>query len=102
MNLSMVFFNNKKINQKLKKNITTLLSPITTKITLNDLFMALRQMKKYILTNKNSDYLFDQYNDYLECIFEPIKPDCRSVITDDDLALEVIQNENWQHSSKQF
>ena len=94
MNLSMVFFNNKKINQKLKKNITTLLSPITTKITLNDLFMALRQMKKYILTNKNSDYLFDQYNDYLECIFEPIKPDCRSVITDDDLALEVIQNEN--------
>ena len=102
MNLSMVFFNNKKINQKLKKNITTLLSPITTKITLNDLFMALRQMKKYILTNKNSDYLFDQYNDYLECIFEPIKPDCRSVITDDDLALEVIQNENWQHSLKQF
>ena len=98
----MVFFNNKKINQKLKKNITTLLSPITTKITLNDLFMALRQMKKYILTNKNSDYLFDQYNDYLECIFEPIKPDCRSVITDDDLALEVIQNENWQHSLKQF
>ena len=65
--------------------------------------MALRQMKKCdVLTNKNSNYFFYQYNDYLECKFEPIKPDCHSVITDDDLALEVIQNENWQHSLKQF
>ena len=45
-------------------------------------------------------YLFYWFNDYLECIFEPIKPVRHSVITDDDLALEVIQNENWQYFIK--
>ena len=54
--------------------------------------------KKYdVLTNKNSKYLFYLFNDYLECIFEPIKPVRHNIITDDDLALEVIQNENWQY-----
>ena len=42
-------------------------------------------------------YLFYLFNDYLERIFEPIKLVCHSVITDDDLALELIQNENWQY-----
>ena len=42
-------------------------------------------------------YLFYWFNDYLERIFQPIKSVCHSVITDDDLALEVIQNENWQY-----
>ena len=54
--------------------------------------------KKYdVLTNKNSKYLFYLFNDYLERIFEPIKPVRHNIITDDDLALEVIQNENWQY-----
>ena len=54
--------------------------------------------QKYdVLTNKNSKYLFYRFNDYLEHIFEPIKPVRHSVISDDDLALEVIQNENWQY-----
>ena len=42
-------------------------------------------------------YLFYRFNDYLERIFEPIKLVCQSVIIDDDLALELIQNENWQY-----
>ena len=42
-------------------------------------------------------YLFYQFNDYLQRIFEPIKPVCHSVITDNDLALQAIQNENWQY-----
>ena len=42
-------------------------------------------------------YLFYLFDDYLERIFEPIKLVCHSVITDDDLALELIQNENWQY-----
>ena len=42
-------------------------------------------------------YLFYRFNDYLERIFEPIKPARHSVITEDDLVLEVIQNENWQY-----
>ena len=53
--------------------------------------------KKYdVLTNKNSKYLFNLFNGYLEQIFEPIKPVCHGVINDDDLALEVIQNKNLQ------
>ena len=54
--------------------------------------------KKYdVLTNKNSKYLFYRFNDYLERIFEPIKPVHHNIITNGDLALEVIQNENWQY-----
>ena len=59
----------------------------------------LEDQKYNALTNKNSKYLFYWFNDYLEHIFEPIKPVRHSVIiTDDDLALEVIQNENWHYS----
>ena len=60
--------------------------------------MALKgneDQKYHVLTNKNLKYLFYRFNDYLEHIFEPIKLVCHSVITDDDLALELIQNENW-------
>ena len=46
--------------------------------------------------------LFYQVNDYLECLSEPIKPVHHSVVTDDDLALEVIQNENWQYFIETF
>ena len=47
-------------------------------------------------------YLFYQFNDYLECLFEPIKPVHHSVLTDDDLALEVIQNEKLQYFIETF
>ena len=30
-------------------------------------------------------------------MLEPIKPVRHSIITDDDIALEVIQNQNWQY-----
>ena len=62
--------------------------------------MALREMKikKYnVLTNESSICLFYQFNNYLEHIFETITPVRHSVITDNDLALEVIQNENRQY-----
>ena len=60
-------------------------------------FKGNEDQKYNILTNKNSKYLFYWFNDYLEHILEPIKPVHHSVITDDDLALDVIQNENWQY-----
>ena len=53
--------------------------------------------QKYVLTNKNSKYLFYWFDDYLERLLQPIKPVRHSIITDNDLALEVIQNENWQY-----
>ena len=60
-------------------------------------FKGNEDQKDDVVTNKNSNYLFYQFNDYLERTSEPIKPVCHSVITDDDLALEVIQNENCQY-----
>ena len=49
------------------------------------------------LTKKNSKYLFYRFNDYLQGVLEPIKPVRHGIITDDDIALDVIQNENWQY-----
>ena len=60
-------------------------------------FKGNEDQKFDVLTNKNSKYLFYWFNDYLECLLQPIKPVCHSIITDDDLVLEVIQNENWQY-----
>ena len=36
-------------------------------------------------------------NKVMNRFLEPIKPVHHSVITDDDIALDVIQNENWQY-----
>ena len=60
-------------------------------------FKGNEDQKYNILTDKNSKYLFYWFNNYPEHILEPIKPPRHSVITDDDLTLDVIQNENWQY-----
>ena len=36
-------------------------------------------------------------NYYLKRLLQPIKPFLHSVTTDDDLALDINQNENWQY-----
>ena len=54
--------------------------------------------QKYdILTNKNSKFLFYHFNDYLAHINEPTKPLRHSEIIDDDFALDIMQNKNWQY-----
>ena len=60
-------------------------------------FKGSEDQKYDVLTNKNSKYLFYQFNDYLERLLQPIKPVRHSIITDDDLGLEIIENENWQY-----
>ena len=92
------FFQQQENQSKAKINIATLFLLMAVKIILNDLFMKGNEDQKYdVLTNENSKHLFCWFNDYLEYIFEPIKPVRDSVITDDGLALEVIQNKNWQY-----
>ena len=92
------FFQQQENQSKAKINIATLFLLMAVKIILNDLFMKGNEDQKYdVLTNENSKPLFCWFNDYLEYIFEPIKPVRDSVITDDGLALEVIQNKNWQY-----
>ena len=54
--------------------------------------------QKYdILANKNSKFLFYYFNDYLAHINEPTKPVRHNEIIDDDFALDIIQNKNWQY-----
>ena len=70
------------------------------KIILIGLFKALKETKiktNKKLTNKNSKYLLYWFNDYLERLLQPIKPFLHSVITYDDLVLDIIHNENWQY-----
>ena len=60
-------------------------------------FKGNEDQKYDVLTNKNSKYLFYRFNDYLDGLLQPIKLVLHSVITDDDLALDIIRNENWQY-----
>ena len=50
-----------------------------------------------ILTNKNSKYLFYKSNDSLATVRELVKAVLYSKITQDDVAIEAIQNQNWQY-----
>ena len=63
-------------------------------------FKGNEDQKYNVLTNKNLKYLFNLFNDYLEQIFELVKPVCHGVITYDGLELEVIQNKNLQYFIK--
>ena len=63
-------------------------------------FKGNEDQKYNVLTNKNLKYLFNLFNDYLEQIFELVKPVCHGVITDDGLEVEVIQNKNLQYFIK--
>ena len=54
--------------------------------------------EKYdMLTNKNSKFLFYHFNDCLRQINEPTKTVRHSIVADDDTALEILQNKNWQY-----
>ena len=50
-----------------------------------------------VLTNKSSKYLFYKFNDSLATIGELAKAVRHSKITQDDVAIEAIQNQNWQY-----
>ena len=54
--------------------------------------------EKYdMLTNKNSKFLFYHFSDYLKQINEPTKPVRHSVVLNDEISLEILQNKNWQY-----
>ena len=92
MNLSTVFFQQQQ-NQskaKIKHHHLTFTDSYEDHFEWIHGFKGNEDQKYNFLTNENSKYLFYGFNDSLECIFEPIKPYRHSVITEDDLALEVI------------
>ena len=54
--------------------------------------------KKYdMIINRNSKFLFYHFNDYLRQINEPTKPVRHSVVLNDETALEILQNKDWQY-----
>ena len=55
-------------------------------------FKAKQDDKYDVLTNKNSKYLFYKFNDSLATIGELVQAIHRSKITQDDVAIEAIQN----------
>ena len=60
-------------------------------------FTSYQKNKLDVLTYKNSKYLFYRYDDILkESNFE-VKKVKHSVVTDNSIATEEIQNQNWQY-----
>ena len=50
-----------------------------------------------VLTNENSKFLFYHFNDFLTCLNVMRLRVRHSKTTNDDLAIDIIQNENWQY-----
>ena len=46
---------------------------------------------------KTQNFCSYHFNDYLRQINEPTKPVRHSIVTDDDTALEILQNKSWQY-----
>ena len=64
---------------------------------LTNKFKAKQDDKYDVWTNKNSKYLLYKFNDWLAIIGELVKAVRHSKITQDDVAIEAIQNLNWQY-----
>ena len=58
---------------------------------------ATKKKKLDVSTCKNSKYLFYRYNDILQESNLELKKVKHSVVTDDYIAAEEIQNQNWQY-----
>ena len=50
-----------------------------------------------VLVNKNSKFLFYHFNDYLTRVSVPTKPVRHTLISNDDLAIKIIQSQKWQY-----
>ena len=60
-------------------------------------FDAYEKTKLNLLTFKNTKYLLYRFNDLLESTGQPIIQIKHSKVTDDYIAAEKIQNQNWQY-----
>ena len=59
-------------------------------------FEAQEKTRSDIFSFKNTDYLVYRFNEYKNSIGEPLIKIRHSVVTDNYLAAEEIQNQNWQ------
>ena len=64
---------------------------------LTDAFSESKKNKLDIFTNKNSKFLFYYFNDYLEQNGDQMEKIRHSVVTQDYIAAEQIQDKNWKY-----
>ena len=62
-----------------------------------NVFSTPKKHKLDIFTNKNSKFLFYHFNDYLQQNGEQLKKIKHSVVTQDYIAAQKIQDKNWQY-----
>ena len=60
-------------------------------------FDSYEKIKFDTLTNKNSKLLFYRFNNFLQQKLREPKPVRHNTITDDRIAFDRIQNQNWQY-----
>ena len=107
-----IYYDNNDTNESIHSFILAQANPISGEIDhaftfhrnyttyfqwLTDAFNESTKNKLDILTNKNSKFLFYHFNDYLQQSGKEIKKIKHSVVTQDYLAAEKIQDRNWKY-----
>ena len=107
-----IYYDNNDTNESIHNFILAQLNPIAGEINydftfdrdystyfhwLNDAFSESRRNKLDILTNKNSKFLFYHFNDQLQQQNQKVQNVKHTVVTEDFLAAEQIQDRNWKY-----
>ena len=106
-----IYYDNNDTNESIHNFILAQANPISGEIDhlfafdrdykiyfhwLTDAFSESKKNKLDIFTNKNSKFLFYHFNDYLEQNGEQMKKVKHSIVTQDYIAAEQIQDKNWK------
>ena len=107
-----IYYNNLDTNESIHNFIFVQSNPISGEIDntftfdrdyvtyfqwLTDVFSTSKKNKLDILTNKNPKFLFYHFNDYLQQNGDEIKKIKHSVVTQDYIAAQEIQDKNWKY-----
>ena len=107
-----VYYDNNDTNESIHDFILSQINPVAGSINhdftfdrdyttyfhwINDAFSESKRNKLDILTNKNSKFLFYHFNDHLQENNQTIQKVKHTVVTDDYIAAEQIQDRNWKY-----
>ena len=107
-----IYYDNNDTNESIHNFILSQINPIAGTINhdftfdrdyttyfhwINDTFSESKRNKLDILTNKNSKFLFYHFNDHLQQNNQTIQKVKHTVVTDDYIAAEQIQDRNWKY-----
>ena len=107
-----IYYDNHDANESIHNFILAQASPVSGEIDhaftfdrdyvtyfqwLTEAFSASKKNKLDIFTNKNSMFLFYHFNDYLEQKGDQMKKIKHSIVTQDYVAAEEIQDKNWKY-----